>query len=110
MLIPLKQRPRFWIQNLSISYYTISTKIHDKCENISEEPGNTTLNHEAQPTEEEMRNIQLLSERHIWKTGKKKVRGVPQSQTAAHPRHEEEEEADKTAQAQIEQTQEKHQD
>ena len=36
-----------------------------------------------------------------------KVR-VPQSQTAAFPRHQEEEETDKIKQAQIEQTYEKH--
>ena len=42
------------------------------------------------------------------KTGKRKVQGVPQSQAVAHPRHEEEEETDKTKQAQIEQTYEKH--
>ena len=44
------------------------------------------------------------------KKGKRKVQGVPQSQTTAHPRHQEEEETDKTKQAQIEQTYEKHQD
>ena len=42
------------------------------------------------------------------KKGKKKVHGVPQSQTAALPRHQEGEEIDKTKQAQIEQTYEKH--
>ena len=42
------------------------------------------------------------------KKGKIKVQGVPQSQTAALPRHQEEEETDKTKQAQIEQTCEKH--
>ena len=42
------------------------------------------------------------------KKGKKKVQGVPQSQTAALPRHQEEEEPDKSKQAQIEQTYEKH--
>ena len=31
-----------------------------------------------------------------WKKGMIKVQGVPQSQTAAHPRPQEEEEADKT--------------
>ena len=45
-----------------------------------------------------------------WKKGMRKVQGVPQSQAAAHPRYEEEEETDKTKQAQIEQTHEKHQD
>ena len=40
--------------------------------------------------------------------GTRKVQGVPQSQAAAFPRHEEEEETDKTKQAQIEQTHEKH--
>ena len=42
------------------------------------------------------------------KKGKRKVQGVPQSQTAALPRHQEEEETVKTKQAQIEQTYEKH--
>ena len=40
--------------------------------------------------------------------GKKKVQGVPQSQTAALPRPQEEEETDKSKQAQTEQTYEKH--
>ena len=38
------------------------------------------------------------------KKGKRKVQGVPQSHAAALPRHQEEEEMDKTKQAQIEQT------
>ena len=42
------------------------------------------------------------------KKGKRKVQGVPQSQTAALPRHKEEEETDKSKQAQIEQKYEKH--
>ena len=42
------------------------------------------------------------------KKGKKKIQGVPQSQTAVLPRHQEEEETDKTKQAQIEQTYEKY--
>ena len=42
------------------------------------------------------------------KEGKKKVQGLPQSQAAAHLKHKEEEETDKTKQAQIEQTYEKH--
>ena len=45
-----------------------------------------------------------------WKKSKRKVQGVPQSQTAALPRHQEEEETDKTKQAQIEQTYEKQQE
>ena len=43
---------------------------------------------------------------HIFRLLKKvqrKIQGVPQSQTAALPRHHEEEETDKTKQAQIEQ-------
>ena len=35
------------------------------------------------------------------KKGKRKVQGVPQSQTAAFPRHQEEEETDKSKQTQI---------
>ena len=42
------------------------------------------------------------------KKGKRKVQGVPQSQTAALPRHQEEEETNKSKQAQIIQTYEKH--
>ena len=43
--------------------------------------------------------------RHVMqKKVREKVRGVPQSQTAALPRHQEEEETDKTKQARIEQT------
>ena len=43
--------------------------------------------------------IKMLEEK-----GKRKVQGMPQSQTAARSRHQEEEETDKTKQAQIEQT------
>ena len=42
------------------------------------------------------------------KKGNRKVQGVPQSQTAALPRPQEEEETDKSKQAQTEQTYEKH--
>ena len=42
------------------------------------------------------------------KESKRKSQGVPQSQTAALPRPQEEEETDKSKQAQIEQTYEKH--
>ena len=42
------------------------------------------------------------------KKGKREVQGVPQSQTAALPRPQEEEETDKSKQAQTEQTYEKH--
>ena len=41
------------------------------------------------------------------KKGKRNIQGMPQSQTAALPRHQEEEEIDKTKQTQIEQTYEK---
>ena len=44
------------------------------------------------------------------KGGKRKLQGVPQLQTAAHPRNKEEEETDKSKQAQIKQTYEKNQD
>ena len=43
-----------------------------------------------------------------FKKSKRKVQGVPQSQTAALPRPQEEEETDKSKQAQTEQTYEKH--
>ena len=42
--------------------------------------------------------------------GNRKVQGVPQSQAAVHPKHEEEEETNQIKQAQIEQMHEKHQD
>ena len=44
----------------------------------------------------------------FWKKGRRKVQGVPQSQTAALPRHQVEEETDKSKQAQTDQTYEKH--
>ena len=42
------------------------------------------------------------------KKGKRKVQGVPQSQTASLPRHQEDEKTDKTKQAQSKQTYEMH--
>ena len=51
---------------------------------------------------------QIRESTSLSKKGKKKVQGVPQSQTAALPRHQEEEETDKSKQAHIEQTYEKH--
>ena len=42
------------------------------------------------------------------KKAKRKVHGMQQLQTAALPRHQEEEDTDKTKQAQIKQTYEKH--
>ena len=41
---------------------------------------------------------------------KRKVQGVPQSQATVLPRHQEEEETDKTEQTQVEKTYEKHLD
>ena len=38
----------------------------------------------------------------IWKIGRRKVQEMPQSQVAAHPKNKEEEETDKTKQAEIE--------
>ena len=43
-----------------------------------------------------------LNEFGHFKKSKRKVQGVPQSQTAALPRHQKEEETDKSKQAQIE--------
>ena len=53
---------------------------------------------------------ELLNSFHsyIQKKSKEKVQGMQKSQTAALPRHQEEEETDKTKQTQIEQTYEKH--
>ena len=50
----------------------------------------------------------IQKEMIIWYKSKRKVQGVPQSQTAALPRPQEEEETDKSKQAQTEQTIEKH--
>ena len=52
--------------------------------------------------------MNLIYNMRVWKKGKKKVQGVPQSQTAALPRPQEEEKTDKSKQAQTEQTYEKH--
>ena len=51
---------------------------------------------------------QIVSFTDRSKKGKRKVKGVPKSQTAALPRPQEEEETDKSKQAQTEQTYEKH--
>ena len=53
-------------------------------------------------------NAKLSQHEMSKRKGKRKVQGVPQSQTAALPRHQEEAEIDKTKQAQIEQMYEKH--
>ena len=55
-----------------------------------------------------MQSIPLPNHAAHQKKGKRKVQGVPQSQTAALPRPQEEEETDKSKQAQTEQTYEKH--
>ena len=52
--------------------------------------------------------IDSMVPRKIKKRDKRKVQGVPQTQTAGLPRHQEEEETDKTKQAQSEQTYKKH--
>ena len=62
---------------------------------------------EAIPQEFKVASIIHLFKRKGEK-GKRKVQGVPQSQTAALPRPQEEEETDKSKQAQTEQTYEKH--
>ena len=51
----------------------------------------------------ENRNLGFIESLHMQNKGKRKVQGVPQSQTAALPRHQEEEEMDKTKHAQIKQ-------
>ena len=57
---------------------------------------------------DDARIYKAVSQFILQKKGKIKVQGVPQSQTAALPRHQEEEETDEFKQAQIEQTYEKH--
>ena len=55
-------------------------------------------------------SIQLfkIDSKNVKKQSKRKVQGVPQLQTTALPRPQEEEETDKSKQAQTEQTYEKH--
>ena len=64
--------------------------------------------HEGLVTQIYPAELQLNANSIDTEKGKKKVQGVPQSQTAAIPRPQEEEETDKSNQAQIEQTYEKH--
>ena len=52
-------------------------------------------------------NVDFLYSSGVFKKCKRKVQGVPQSQIAALPRPQEEEEIDKSKQAQNEQTYEK---
>ena len=54
------------------------------------------------------KNVKNFKRLLLWKKGKRKVLGVPQSQTTALLRPQEEEETDKSKQAQTEQTYEKH--
>ena len=57
----------------------------------------------------EIVRLQQEKQQHYNKNkGKRNVQEVPQSQTAALPRHQEEEETDKPKQAQIEQTYKTH--
>ena len=53
-------------------------------------------------------HLEILQTTSPPKKGKRKVQGVSQSQTAALPRPQEEEETDKFKQAQTEQTYKKH--
>ena len=53
-------------------------------------------------------HAKTYNDRNSKKEDKRKVQGVSQSQTAALSRHQAEEETNKTKQAQIEQTYEKH--
>ena len=53
-------------------------------------------------------SLSLMKSLNKTRKGKRKVQGVPQSQTAALLRPQEEEETDKSKQAQIEQMYEKH--
>ena len=59
-----------------------------------------------------MRFCKMFELDTVWmgklRKGKRKVQGVPQSQTAALSRPQDEEETDKSKQAQTEQTYEKH--
>ena len=55
-----------------------------------------------------IKKIEVVYQPAPGKKGKRKVQGVPQSQTAALPRPQEEQETDKSKQAQTEQTYEKH--
>ena len=64
------------------------------------------INHKATKSKTNTETTGL--ERSAEQKGKREVQGVLQSQTAALPRPQEEEETDKSKQAQIEQTYEKH--
>ena len=55
-----------------------------------------------------LRSVKQITREMFSKKGKRKVQGVPQSQTAPLPRPQEEEETDKSKQAQTEQTHKKH--
>ena len=68
---------------------------------------NTATSEKTSGILKEKRNIYIKTSSPL-KKGKRKVQGVPQSQTEALPRTQEEEETDKSKQAQIEQTYEKH--
>ena len=64
------------------------------------------IGHNGRPKQKFRQDIHL--KHTMTEIEKKKVQGVPQSQAAALPRHQEEEKNRQTKQAQIEQTYEKH--
>ena len=69
--------------------------------------GRITLVGEAFLSQCKTQDFLICCARTIYKNSKRKVQVVPQSQAAALPKQQEEEETDKTKQAQIEQTYEK---
>ena len=94
----------------SIVFGVTSVKIREKLTNEGDKLTLDIVIQIAQSYEyaqEQLKTMAVPTEVYYIK-GKRKVQGVPQSQTAALPRPQEEEETDKSNQAQTEQTYEKH--
>ena len=85
----------------AITYPTMWPQCQIRAIKVNNKTKNRTK-HENRPAVNSHKATQRIN-----KKGKRKVQGVPQSQTAAFPRPQEEEETDKSKQAQTEQTYEK---
>ena len=84
----------FTCSNSSCAFVIGVIKIHVRNADIYETSRTERINYICKPS----------------KKGKRKIQGVPQSQTAALPRPQKEEETDQSEHAQIEQTYVKHKD
>ena len=108
--------PKYWSRNPVIkNYFRILKKTHAYLQTYFKAPVKfqkdrlkTVVGVTGTRYLRPIRFCSIRAKKMSKKKGKRNVQGVPQSQTAALPRPQEEEETDKSKQAQIEQTYETH--